>query len=154
AVGLSEDETRNGDWTPAGDALAVYAYFDEEKKLLFEVCRTASKEFPQRRPDATSKTGYRWNLRDVRRVPYRLPELIEAGARGEPIYVPEGEKDVERLRALGIAATCNPGGAGKWRDEFARFFEGAVVVVVADRDEAGISHARDVARSLEPFASL
>ena len=32
------------------------------------------------------------------------------------IFVVEGEKDVDNLRALGIPATCNAGGAGKWRE--------------------------------------
>ena len=49
-------------------------------------------------------------------VPYRLPELLAADPR--PVYVPEGEKDVDRLRGLGVTATCNPQGAGKWRKEY------------------------------------
>ena len=68
--------SRNGgdDWTPHGPAVARYRYVDEQGRLLFEVCRTADKSFPQRRPDPSSSSGWRWNLDGVRRVLYRLPE--------------------------------------------------------------------------------
>jgi 5S rRNA maturation endonuclease (ribonuclease M5) len=148
AVGLSETSS-NGEWTPFGEAVAVYRYEDEQRAELYEVVRTESKQFPQRRRDTTQKSGWRWKLDDVRRVLYRLPELIEAMERGDTVYVVEGEKDVERLRSLGVAATCNPGGAGKWRHEYAPVFAAARVIVIADRDAPGIEHARTVVASLE-----
>lgn len=60
------------EWTPHGDAIAVYDYVDEHSNLLFQVCRTADKQFPQRRPEPSSKTGWVWKLGEVRRVLYRL----------------------------------------------------------------------------------
>ena len=86
---------------------------DEDGNLLFQVLRTAGKQFPQRVPDATRKSGYRWSLGDTRRVLYRLPKIIEAVKDGEVIYVVEGEKDVHALERAGVVATCNPGGAGQ-----------------------------------------
>ncbi|TDC85719.1 hypothetical protein E1292_48595 [Nonomuraea deserti] len=69
------------------------------------------------------------------------------------MVITEGEKDVETLRAhRGIVATCNPMGAGKWQPDFARYFRGADVSIVADRDEAGRRHARTVVDSLMPVA--
>ena len=35
---------------------------------------------------------------------------------------------------LGVPATCNAGGAGKWRDELSESFRGADVVIIPDRD--------------------
>src|SRR5262245_35720903 len=94
AVGVEPTSSDDGDlWTPYGPAVARYRYFDEEHVLLFEVLRTADKQFPVRRPDATAKSGWRWNLKGVRRVPYGLPRLLEAVAAGVTIYVVEGEKD-------------------------------------------------------------
>ena len=58
-----------------------------------------------------------------------------------------------RSSAAGYAATTNAGGAGKWREEFADYFEGAQVVVIADKDERGEAHARSVRRSLLKTAS-
>lgn len=155
AIGLTWDELckprengHRGEWTPRGEAIAVYDYVDEDSKLLFQVCRTADKQFPQRRPDSTAKTGWSWRLGETRRVLYRLPKVIEAVNAGQSIYITEGEKDVHTLERLGVVATCNPGGAGKWRDEYAATLRDADVVIVADRDDPGQAHARQVAASL------
>ena len=51
--------------------------------------------------------SWNWKLGDVRRVPYRLPELIKAVTNNETIYIPEGEKDVDNLAKIGFVATCN-----------------------------------------------
>lgn len=141
-----------GEWTPHGEAVAVYDYRDEAGELLFQVCRTADKQFPQRVPDATRKSGWRWTLGDTRRVLYRLPKIIEAAKDGEIIYVCEGEKDVHALERVGVTATCNPGGAGKWRPEYAGFLRDVIVTVIADTDKPGRAHARAVAASLEGVA--
>ena len=44
-------------------------------------------------------------LREARRVPYNLAAVIEASAQGHVVYVVEGEKDADNLRAAGFAAT-------------------------------------------------
>jgi 5S rRNA maturation endonuclease (ribonuclease M5) len=147
-----DEQKPQGEWTPHGEAVAVYDYRDEAGKLLFQVLRTATKSFPQRVPDAARKSGWRWSLGDTRRVLYRLPKVIEAVKDGEVIYVVEGEKDVHALEAAGVTATCNPGGAGKWRPEYAEFLREAVVIIVADKDKPGQAHARQVAASLEDIA--
>jgi len=133
----------------------IYEYVDEHGELLFEVCRKDPKHFVQRRPDGNG--GYIWDLNDVRRVLYHLPEVISAVAAGDTVYVVEGEKDVEAIRSLDCAATCNPGGAAKWDSEYTKCFQGANVIIVADRDGeqsdfAGQRHAADVYRSLKPVA--
>lgn len=143
----------NGEWTPSGAAMAIYDYTDEAGKLLFQVCRAGGKQFPQRTPDATKKSGWRWNLNGTRRVLYRLPKVIEAVANGELIYICEGEKDVHSVERAGMTATCNPGGTGAgWRDEYSEFFRDAIVVIIADRDKPGQIHARKVAASVQGIA--
>ena len=142
-----------GEWTPHGDAIAVYKYEDEDGKLLFQVLRTAGKQFPQRVPDATRKSGWRWSLGSTRRVLYRLPKIIEAVRNGEFIYICEGEKDVHAIEGAGMTATCNPGGAGKWREEYSEFLRDAIVIIVADRDKPGQAHARQVVASLKGIAA-
>jgi hypothetical protein len=123
----------------------------EHRQLLFQAVRYEPKRFSQCRPDGHG--GLIWNLDGVRRVPYRLPELIEAIAAKKGIVIVEGEKDVEALRALDIAATTCSGGAGKWRDEYNQHFKGASVVIIGDNDEPGRNHARDVATALAPIAA-
>ena len=149
-----EQQPTRGEWTPYGEAVAVYDYVDENSNLLFQVCRTADKKFPQRVPDRTRKSGYRWTLEDTRRVLYRLPKIIEAVKDGEVIYVVEGEKDVHALERAGVVATCNPmGTGGGWREEYSEFLRDAVVVIIADKDKPGQAHARKVMGSLKGVAA-
>lgn len=162
ALDLTWDELckprENGDrpreeWTPRGPATAVYDYVDETGRLLFQVCRTADKQFPQRRPDPTAKSGWAWKLGDTRRVLYRLPKIVEAVRNGDVVNVVEGEKDVHTLERHGAVATCNPGGAGKWRSEYAEILREADVTIIADKDDAGQAHARQVFATLEGVAA-
>jgi 5S rRNA maturation endonuclease (ribonuclease M5) len=131
---------------PQRTVVATYPYVDERSRPLFEVVRFAPKDFRQRRSDGHGR--WIWNLNGTRRVLYRLPRVLDAVALRKTIYVVEGEKDVHSLEEAGQVATCNPGGAGKWHDDYAHALAGARVVVVADRDDAGRRHARTVAASL------
>lgn len=129
----------------------VYSYVDEAGKELFQALRFnkpgGGKDFRQRHRDEEGQWVY--NLDGVRRVLFNLPRVIEAVKNGETIYVTEGEKDARRLEQEGKVATCNPMGAGKWREEYAVFLEGAAqVIVVVDRDEPGRKHAEDIRASL------
>jgi 5S rRNA maturation endonuclease (ribonuclease M5) len=108
--------------------------------------KSAPKDFRQYHVKDGRKV---WNLTGIRRVLYRLPRVIEAVQRGETVWVAEGEKDVHALEEAGAVATCNPMGAGKWRPEYADVLDGASVIVVADRDEAGRKHGAKVAASLD-----
>ena len=132
------------------EIIDTYPYVDAEGELLFEVVRYAGHKFRQRRPDG--KGGWIWSLGDVARPIYRLPRVIQAVADGELVFIVEGEKDVHAIERAGFAATCNSGGAGKWRAEYAQWFQDADVLVVADRDDVGQAHARSVAQSLEGVA--
>jgi hypothetical protein len=129
---------------------ATYDYQDEAGKLLFQAVRYTPKDFRQRRPDGAG--GWIYKLDGVRRVPYRLPELMAADP-GEIVYLVEGEKDVDRLRAGGLVATCSPMGAGKWRKEYAEVLAGRKVVIIPDNDDPGRAHAQDEARSLHGKAA-
>ena len=135
-----------------------YDYTDEEGRLMFKVVRTtlvyddgtAGKQFMAKRPTSITANGPDWihSIDGVRLVPYRLPELLAAPL----VYVVEGEKDVETLRQIGLAATCNPFGAGKWRKEFSAYLAGKTAVILPDNDDAGRKHAEAVANSLHGIA--
>lgn len=131
--------------------ISTYDYVDKGGQLLFQVCRFLPKAFRQRRPD--DKGGWIWRLDGTKRVLYRLPEVVAAVKAGRRIFVVEGEKDVEAARRAGVVATCNPGGAGKWRPEYSEPLRGADVVIVADRDEPGRKHAAAVATALRGVAT-
>src|SRR4030095_16983762 len=76
--------------------VATYDYTDEAGKLLFQCVRYQPKDFRQRQPDG--KGGWIWNLEGVRRVLYRLPEVLKS----KTVCVAEGEKDCDNLCALGF----------------------------------------------------
>jgi putative DNA primase/helicase len=122
--------------------VAEYDYCDEKGQLLFQVVRFEPKEFRQRRPDG--RGGWHWNLNGVRRVLYRLPEVLAA----KSLLVCEGERDCETAAKMGIVATCNAGGAAKWRDEYSEPLRRKQVAIIADADEPGRKHAQQVATSL------
>jgi putative DNA primase/helicase len=132
-----------------GSIVAAYDYRVPNGDLVFQVTRHDPKDFRQRRPDGTG--GWIWGMKGVDLVPYRLPELLTAPG-AEPVFIPEGEKDVDRLRALGLVATCNPGGAGKWKPTFAAWLRGRDVIVLPDNDDAGRDHAAGVVRMLAKAA--
>jgi putative DNA primase/helicase len=126
--------------------VADYEYRDERGTLIRGVERHEPKAFRQWRPDPARSGKKLYNVSGVRRVLYRLPEL--QGAR--LVFIPEGEKCVEALRALGLVATCNLGGAGKWRDDYTTQLVAAgvtEVIVLPDNDPPGEAHAAEVARS-------
>lgn len=141
-----------------------YEYKDEKDKLLFECIRFEPKAFRQRRLDG--KGGYIWNLKGIRRVLYRLPELI---AGKGPVFICEGEKDVDNLRLLRLTATCCPMGASKWKKEereYNPFLKRRSVIIIPDNDWldverkalkkehlAGEKHLIQVATSLKGIAS-
>jgi antitoxin (DNA-binding transcriptional repressor) of toxin-antitoxin stability system len=157
AIGLQPADlapaTRDVEWTPFGEPVATYRYVDQRGKLLYGVCRFEPKTFRQWRPDESKRGGRSWSVRGVTLVPYRLPELLAAVADGRPVHVVEGEKDVAAIVAAGGEATTFAMGAGKWRPGYAKWFEGADVVVVADDDEPGHRHAATVARALAGVAA-
>lgn len=141
--------------TPAGVASHIYEYVDENRNVLYEVLRVpqqgGGKTFRQRHrgPDGQ----WVWNLNDVRRVLYGLPEVIAAIDMAWEIWIVEGEKDRETLMAQfelhevhAVATTA--GGVGKWSPEFSAILSGATVVICADADEPGRKHARTLREEL------
>jgi hypothetical protein len=128
---------------------ATHDYCDERGELLFQVVRFHPKDFRQRRPDGHG--GWIWNMQGVQRVLFRLPELIAAKANGNKVaWITEGERDAECLIRHGaVIATCNAGGAGKWRNEYSESLRGfEYALIAADKDAPGRRHAETVARSL------
>jgi hypothetical protein len=153
AVGLSiADLFRNGQpqapraHGAARQIVATYDYCGERGELLYQAVRYEPKDFRLRRPDGAG--GWTWDLKGVRRVVYRLPELAE---QQRVVWV-EGEKDADRLWSLGIAATTSPGGAASWRDDYAQQLAAAAiaeVVVIPDNDAPGRAYAATVATALQ-----
>lgn len=134
--------------------VAAYNYRDESGKLLYQAVRYEPKDFRQRVPEAN---GWGWKLNGVRRVLYRLPEIINADPT-EPVFVFEGEKDCDRGAAMGLVTTCNVGGASKsadkskWLADYNESLRGRRVFIVPDNDDPGLAHAEGIRRQLQGIA--
>lgn len=129
-----------------GRIVAEYDYRDESGKLLYQSVRFEPKGFGQRTPQDGG--GWSWKRNGVRYVLYRLPELL-ATEPSTTIFIPEGEKDCLELVKRGLNATCNVGGALKWRKEYSPHLAEHAVVVLADNDDKGREHAAAVANSVK-----
>ena len=127
--------------------MSRYIYEDAGGVEQFSVVRARGKRFSQQHKDDNG----RWvaGRNGTKSVLYRLPELRKQIHAGGSVWILEGEKDVETARDLGLVATCNPGGAGKWQDEYSQWLVGASkVFIVWDKDTAGRTHALKIADSL------
>ena len=121
--------------------VCTYRYLYADGSHAFDVVRLRDpKEFKQRAPDGT------WRVKGIRKVLYRLPEILEA-PEGATVFFVEGEKDVDRLFELGLRATTSPEGAGKWRDDYADALRLIRAAVVPDNDTSGAEHAQTVVDS-------
>jgi putative DNA primase/helicase len=132
------------DLAGAPHVVAEYAYTTEAGDLLYTVERWQPKTFKVR-PGLPPP---------AQRVLYAAPWVRHARETGTPIHVVEGERDVNRLLGMGIAATCNVGGAGKgkWLPQYTAALAGCLVVVIADDDATGHVHARAIAKALTGHA--
>ncbi|MFO0051612.1 MAG: DUF3987 domain-containing protein [Dolichospermum sp.] len=126
-----------------------YYYPDRDGNPLIRVVRKddgkGKKDFYQQHWD-----GKQWvkGLAEIKRenIPiYRYKEVKEAIANGENIFICEGEGKADLLWSLGLPATCNIAGSGKWRETDSKDLEGASVILCPDRDVPGVKHCEAIA---------
>jgi len=146
ALNLSQSDLFLND-SQSRTIVATYPYHDESGQLLFEKVRYNPKNFSVRRPGNNS--DWDWGLGDTKPVLYHLPDVKRAIAKGDDIYITEGEKDCDSLWKLGLVATTNPFGAGAWKPEYSEMLSGAKAIIVPDNDDEGRKHAIGVLESLE-----
>jgi hypothetical protein len=133
--------------TRPSSVVTRYDYTAEDGTLLYQVQRHEPKRFTQRRPDA--KSGWTYQLGDVRRVLYRLPELLKYP--DGTVFVCEGEKDADRVASLGHCATTVA--SGKWTDDCVKVLGNRDVLILEDADEPGHKKALKIAQVLHGIAA-
>ena len=111
--------------------VAEYRYEDMYGGHVFNVIRYSDKSFAQQRADG------RWSMDGVERIPYHLPQMLEAIKIGKGIVLVEGEKDCDNASKIGLTATTFAGGAGKWREKYSKWFKDSKVICLPDNDSAG-----------------
>ena len=67
----------------------------------------------------------------------------------KPVFIVEGEKDVETMEKLGYIATTSPNGAGsKWKKSYTEYIKNFDVIILADNDEVGLKYATNIAENI------
>ncbi len=89
--------------------------------------------------------------KDLKSVYGNLKGLNKAIAENRPVFIPEGEKDVDTLTKRDYTALTY-GGSGDWQSEFATLFKGAEVYILADNDEPGRKVANTILSDLKGIA--
>ena len=124
----------------------AWDYYDADGALRYQVVRIddkTGKTYRQRRIDEHGQMV--WGMAGVTALPYRLADIV---ASNKPIFIVEGEKCADRVAALGLIATTNHGGAGKFWQPIIPYFAGRHVIIVPDNDGPGERHAKIVGDAL------
>ncbi|WP_455918835.1 AAA family ATPase [Ensifer canadensis] len=128
---------------------AEYDYVTTDGEILFQVVRyehpDREKTFLQRRPDG--KSG--WFAGRPEPIIYRWPEI--AARPDEPVFIVEGEKDVDTLFNAGVLATTAPNGS--WPDELTPL-KARTLFVIPDNDEKGAEKAEKFIELAQGIATV
>lgn len=129
---------------------AVYDYKDATGKYLYSKIRFEGKEIKCGVIDKKNNT-YTLNKPEGVYCLYNLPAALKAIKKSFPVYITEGEKDVDTLKNLGFTAVT-AGSVSDWRSEFAHYFTGARVVILPDNDTPGLDLKDRIIKDIRPFA--
>ena len=126
-----------------------YQYHQPDGSLQFYVIRQEATDSKGKRKKKFLQSGIAsdgsltWRMAGIKRLPYRLPQVLKAIEQQKSILFVEGEKDVGSAENLGFVATTIPSGAKKSggenvAEECLHWLKGADVVLCPDNDEVGI----------------
>jgi hypothetical protein len=127
-----------------------HIYQDENAVALYKVCKRKPQGWSALRADLSSESGWSPGLGGVRRVPYRLPELLDG--IGDPVWCCEGERDADTAVALGMVATA--AASNGWQKAELAALRGRQCIVVCDRDSAGYRLGLSRAAALRDAGAL
>lgn len=124
----------------------IYQYRKLNGHPAYQAVRFEPKDFRMRQDEKV------WSMKGVSMVPYNLPEVHRAIGKEQVILFVEGEKDADNGMQLGFTTTTVAGGNGKWREEYAEYFQDADLVFLPDNDAPGISGVLKIAKKLRNIA--
>ena len=137
-----------------GTEVATYRYWDADRNEYNKVrydYGNGEKRFEWRTMTAKTWVSGLPNVTMEDLLPYGSEQLSDR--EGQIVYWVEGEKDANRAHTLGHLALSSPAGAtGPLPD--LQCLTGRIVLVIADRDPAGLYHARQVMDALKPIAEM
>lgn len=153
AVGLKTSDLFNDAPTPPktvkASRVADYEYMDVTGQVTLRKTRMSDKQFFW---SHMAPNGWRSGRNGA------IPALYNQAviATKPSIYIVEGEKDVDTMKAEGFAAVSGADGAGKgkeWRVEWTQALKGKNIAIIPDHDEAGRAYAEITAKALHGTAA-
>ena len=123
--------------------VTTYSYCDLNDNCC-EKIRYDDKTFGWRQRNERGDWVY--NKNGIKELLYNR-EILDSN---DTVFIVEGEKDVDTLKARDLPAVCSANGAGrgKWPHKLNHLFEGKSVYVLNDNDEVGRQFAKGTADSL------
>ncbi|MHB8277400.1 MAG: phage/plasmid primase, P4 family [Candidatus Humimicrobiaceae bacterium] len=129
--------------------VATYDHYDENGNFVYQIVRYLPKSFAYRLKDENG--NWKYGAEGVKKILYRLPELIKAD-KDKPILFVEGGKDVDNVRRLGLESTTYFLVKGQWPEEYNKYFVDRTVVLCPDNDETGRKYSFNIGKSLSGTA--
>lgn len=146
-------DMKPGDTFPAYEAPKDQSKARLEREHLYPGGQL--KKMVMRKPDG-GKFAYWLHLENGMWVKGRgntEPPLYTSGPLSDDVYIVEGEKDVDTMKALGAAAVSLPDGAkSKWLPTYGEALKGRRVTIIPDNDIPGKELAQRVAVELRSLA--
>jgi hypothetical protein len=153
--GLLDDRRANGGAKPNGSKAAIQFTFEYRDPVSGEArYRKIRREYADGTKSFFMEPKDRGGSPPLLYGGERLADLTE----GQPVWIVEGEKKVEALRARGaIAVSGDTGAQSKWLPEHARLLRGRPVIFWPDSDSPGegyIARAAAAIQAENPGADL
>jgi len=98
-------------------------------------------DFPNGEKTFRTNMANGFGMKGVMRVPYNYHRFNDS----PQIFFVEGEKCADALTDIGLLASTTCGGAQGWQPEYAEYFKGKELVLIADNDDVGREYMKQVA---------
>lgn len=136
-----------------GKPSRVWTYHDIVGAPVGVVCRWDTPRGKEIRPVSRAEKGWVCSGMPAPRPLYQLPSLLALG-KGGRVFVCEGEKAADAIRAMGLCATTSAHGAkGASHTDWSPL-GGKNVYLVPDNDEPGTAYMLEVADLIPPDARV
>lgn len=123
-----------------------YIYTDESGNIKHKSDKyfiNGKKQFAQYRFE-----NGKWEkgVEGIKKYLYNLPDILKWKHTAKFIAIVEGEKCVDACKKIGVLATTNVAGAGKWEPHLSDWLKDVSdkIVIFQDNDTPGLNHAEKV----------
>ncbi len=134
--------------------LREHIYKNEKGEPVFKVTRNNTEDTNNRFTTYHFEKGeWQLGLSNKKRIPYNLPQLIEAVEKDKPVFITFGEKDADTVMELlenrAVATTGLTSSSKKWRYEFNDYLKSdSLIIVLEDNTEKGKEFVENIGKKL------